>query len=202
VGLGFTTIMMSGWGTGAFDFDNDGSKDIFIANSNVSENIALYAHYRYRLSNVVLEGSETGIFRNVSSDAGKAMQRTRAHRGAAFGDLDNDGRVDVVVSAIGEPPAVLYNVSDAGHWITLRLRGRASNRNAHGARVKVTGASGRVQHNHLTTSVGYNSSSDRRVHFGLGSDATVREIEIRWPSGKTQVMKDVTADQLLEVTEP
>jgi hypothetical protein len=202
VGLGFATIMMSGWGTGAFDFDNDGSKDIFIANSNVSENIALYSHYRYRLANVVLQGSTSGRFENISSQAGNAMLRARPHRGAAFGDLDNDGRVDVVVSAIGEPPAILYNVSDAGHWIALRLMGKASNSSSLGVRVKLTGASGKVQYNHATTSVGYNSSSDRRVHFGLGSDATVREVEIRWPSGTTQVLKNVAADQVLEVTEP
>ena len=202
VGLGFVTVMMSGWGNGAFDFDNDGSKDIFVANSNVSENIDQYSHYRYRLANKVFKGSANGRFSDVSAEAGTAMKPTRAHRGAAFGDLDNDGRVDVVVSAIGEPPAVLYNVSDAGHWLSLRLKGSGSNRNGLGARVKVTGASGRVQYNHATTSVGYNSSSDRRVHFGLGADTAAREIEIRWPSGAVQVLKDVTADQVLEVEEP
>lgn len=201
-GLGFSTIMMSGWGTGAFDFDNDGNKDIFIASSNVSENIGLYSHYQYRLTNRVFRGSEDGAFVDISSAAGSAIQQARAHRGAAFGDLDNDGRVDVVVSAIGEPPVVLYNVSKAGHWISLRLRGGASNRHGLGARVKVTGASGRVQHNHATTSIGYNSSSDPRVHFGLGADTKVREIEIRWPGGTTQILKNVAADQVLEVTEP
>ena len=107
-----------------------------------------------------------------------------------------------MVSAIGEPPAILYNVSEGGHWLVLRLKGTASTRSGHGTRVKITAASGRVQHNHLTTSVGYNSSSDSRVHFGLGSDTTIREIEIRWPSGTTQVLKNVAADQVLEVTEP
>jgi hypothetical protein len=201
-GLGFSTIMMSGWGTGAFDFDNDGNKDIFIACSNVSENIGRYSHYRYRLANRVFKGSDSGAFADISGAAGPAMQKARAHRGAAFGDLDNDGRVDVVVSAIGEPPVVLYNVSETGHWISLRLRGSASNRNGLGARVKLSGASGRVQHNHATTSVGYNSSSDPRVHFGLGADTKVREIEICWPSGAIQVLKNVAADQVLEVTEP
>jgi hypothetical protein len=201
-GLGFATVMMSGWGTGAFDFDNDGSKDIFIANSNVSENIDQYSHYRYRMANTVFKGAANGRFSDVSSEAGAAMQPTRAHRGAAFGDLDNDGRVDVVVAAIGEPPAVLYNVSSGGHWLALRLRGTSSNRDGLGARIRLTGASGRVQHNHVTTSVGYNSSSDLRVHFGLGADTAAREIEIRWPGGATQVLKNVAADQILEVTEP
>ena len=201
-GLGFVTIMMSGWGTGAFDFDNDGSKDIFIANSNVSENIDHYSHYRYRLANAVFKGTADGRFSNVSAEAGPAMQRTRAHRGAAFGDLNNDGRVDVVVSAIGEPPAVLYNVSDAGHWIILKLKGTKSNRDGLGATVKLTGASGHVQYNHATTAVGYNSSSDKRVYFGLGADLMAREIEIHWPNGATELLKNVAADQVLEVTEP
>jgi hypothetical protein len=201
-GLGFATFMMSGWGTGAVDFDNDGMKDIFIANSNVSENIDRYTHYRYRMANRVLKGTAEGRFNDVSSAAGPAMQPTRAHRGAAFGDLDNDGRIDVVVSVIGEPPAVLYNVSTGGHWLTLRLTGTSSNRSGLGARVKVTGASGHVQHDHVTTSVGYNSSSDRRVHFGLGTDTVVREIEICWPGGATQTLKNVAADQSLEVEEP
>ena len=130
------------------------------------------------------------------------MEPTRAHRGAAFGDLDNDGRVDVVVSAIAESPAILYNISDGGHWLVVRLKGTKSNRSGIGARVRVTGASGRVQHNHATTSVGYNSASDRRVHVGLGADTAVREIEIRWPSGAVQVLTDVKADQILEVEEP
>jgi len=202
-GLGFATIMMSGWGTGAFDFDNDGSKDIFIANSNVSENIGQYSHYRYRLANKVFKGTADGRFSNVSAEAGPAMQRARAHRGAAFGDLDNDGRVDVVVSAIGEPPAVLYNTTPgAGHWIALELRGTKSNRDGIGAVVQLTGTSGTVEYNHATTSVGYNSSSDKRVHFGLGADATVRSIEVRWPSGAVQILKNVIADQILVVEEP
>jgi hypothetical protein len=131
------------------------------------------------------------------------MQRPRAHRGCAFGDLDDDGRVDVVVSAIGEPAQILYNVTaDAGHRLDLRLRGTKSNRDGLGATVKLTAASGRVQYNHATAAVGYASSSDRRVHFGLGADRSAREIEIRWPSGTTQVLRDVTADQVLEVKEP
>ena len=131
------------------------------------------------------------------------MQRARAHRGCAFGDLDGDGRVDVVVSVIGEAAEVLYNVTaDAGHRLDLQLRGRKSNRDGLGATVRLTGASGRVQYNHVTTAVGYASSSDKRVHFGLGEDRSAREIEIRWPSGTTQILKDVAADQLLEVKEP
>jgi hypothetical protein len=202
-GLGFATILMGGWGIGAYDLDNDGYKDLFSANSHVSENIELYGHHRYRQPNAVFRGSAVGRFRDVTSGAGRDMQRARAHRGCAFGDLDGDGRVDVVVSAIGEPAEVLRNVSDgSGHWLVLRLRGTRSNRDGLGAAVKLTGESGHVQYNHATTAVGYASSSDKQVHFGLGSDRTAREIEIRWPSGVRQVLSDVSADRRLAVEEP
>ena len=203
VGLGSVTIPMSGWGTGAYDLDDDGYKDLFSANAHVSENIDRYMHHRYRQANAVFQGSASGRFRDTTPQAGAALQRARAHRGCAFGDLDNDGRVDLVVSAIGDPVEVLYNVTEsAGHWLVLRLLGTKSNRDGLGATVKLTGASGHVQYNHATTAVGYASSSDKRVYFGLGADRTVREIEIRWPSGVHQVLRDVAADRLLDVAEP
>jgi hypothetical protein len=202
LGLGFATIPMAGWGTGAYDLDDDGRKDLFVANSHVSENAEAYMHYRYRQANAVFKASADGRFQDVTAQAGPDMQRARAHRGCAFGDLDDDGRVDVVVSAIGEPPAVLFNTSDAGHWIALRLKGTKSNRDGIGATVTLTDGSGRVQHNHATTAVGYASSSDRRVHFGLGASRSAREIEIRWPSGARQVLANVAGDRLLDVVEP
>jgi hypothetical protein len=202
-GLGFATVLMSGWGTGAYDFDNDGHKDLFTANSHVSENIGAYSHHRYRQPNALFRGVGGGRFRDVTAEAGAAMQRGRAHRGSAFGDLDGDGRGDVVVSVIGEPPEVLYNVTTGGgHWLELRLEGTRSNRDGIGATVKLTGESGRVQYNHATTAVGYASASDKHVHFGLGTDRTAREVEIRWPSGSRQVLRNVPAEQVLEVKEP
>jgi enediyne biosynthesis protein E4 len=203
VGLGSVTIPMSGWGVGAYDLDDDSYKDLFTANAHVSENVDLYGHHHYRQPNAVFQGSSSGRFRDVTAQAGAALQRARAHRGCAFGDLDNDGRVDVVVSAIGDPVEVLYNVTErAGHWLVLRLLGTKSNRDGLGATVKLTGASGHVQYNHATTAVGYASSSDKRVYFGLGGDRSAREIEIRWPSGVRQVLRDVAADRVLEVAEP
>jgi hypothetical protein len=202
-GLGFATITMSGWGTGAFDLDNDGWKDLFTANSHASENIDAYSHHRYRQRNALFRTRGDGRFRDVTADAGPALQRARAHRGCAFGDLDNDGRVDVVVSAIGEPPAVLYNTTSGGAgWLALELHGVRSNRDGIGAAVKVVGADGRVQYDHVTTAVGYASASDKRVHFGLGADRVAREVEIRWPSGVRQVLKDVPAGRVLPVREP
>jgi hypothetical protein len=202
-GLGFATVLMGGWGIGAYDLDHDGYKDLFSTNSHVSENVDFYGHHHYRQPNAVFRGNASGRFRGVTAGAGADMQRARAHRGCAFGDLDGDGRVDVVVSVIGEPAEVLYNVTQgAGHWLVLRLEGTKSNRDGLGATVKLTGESGRVQYNHATTAVGYASSSDKRVHFGLGADRTAREIEIRWPSGVRQVLRDVSADRLLKVEEP
>jgi hypothetical protein len=203
LGLGYATITMSGWGTGAYDFDHDGVRELFTANSHVSENIEAYSHHRYRQPNALFRRAPDGRYRDVTAEAGGALQQPRAHRGCAFGDLDGDGRIDVVVSAIGEPAEILFNVTEnAGHWLVLRLQGTRSNRDGLGASVKLTGQGGRVQHNHATTAVGYASSSDKRLHFGLGADRVVREVEVRWPSGTRQVLKDVAADQVLEVREP
>jgi hypothetical protein len=202
MGLGFATVLMGGWGVGAYDLDDDGRKELFFANSHVSENVESYGHHRYRQANAVFQAGPDGRFRDVTAASGPDMKRARAHRGCAFGDLDDDGRVDVVVSAIGEPPAVLFNTSDAGHWIALRLRGTRSNRDGIGATVRLTTVSGRVRHNHATTAVGYSSSSDPRVHFGLGADRSAREVEIRWPSGTRQVLSNVAGDRMIEVVEP
>ena len=200
--IGLESFTMSGWSVGAFDFDNDGDKDIFTANSHVSENVELYRSVSYRLPNAVFQNLGDGTYKSVGPQAGPAMQVSAAHRGAAFGDLDNDGRVDVAVSAIGTRAAILFNASGSGHWLGLDLTGTASNRDGIGARVRVVAGSGRVQHNHATTAVGYASSSDRRVHFGLGTDAEVRTVEITWPSGAVQTLQDPEIDRVLSVTEP
>jgi hypothetical protein len=202
-GIGFASHRMSGWGVGAYDFNNDGLKDLFIANSHVSENVGLYGNHQYRKPNAVFANMGKGTFRNVSAQAGAAMNVPAAHRGSAFGDLNNDGRVDAVVSVIGSPAEILYNTSPgAGHWILIQTEGKQSNRDGIGTKIKLTGESGLVQYNHVTTATGYASSSDKRVHFGLGGDKRIREIELRWPSGKVQVLQDIAADQILKVAEP
>jgi hypothetical protein len=198
-----STMNMSGWGIGGYDFDNDGQKDLFYANSHVSENVSLYVpHLKYQLPNAVLRNQGDGTFMDVSSRAGEAMRVARAHRGCAFGDLNNDGKIDVIVSVIGSQPEVLYNVTVTDwHWILIDLEGSESNRDGIGAKIKLTGKSGLVQYNHVTTSVGYASASDKRVHFGIGTDSQIREVEIHWPSGKSQVLKSLHADQILKVKE-
>jgi len=201
-GLGFQTLRMSGWGVGSYDFDNDGHKDLFTANSHVSENADSYGRDRYRQANALFRNLGNGRFENVTAQAGSALQSAAAHRGCAFGDLNNDGRIDVVVSVIGEPAKVLYNVcTPENHWILIQLQGTKSNRDGIGAKIKIISDSGQVQHNHVTTAVGYASASDKRVHFGLGAARRIREIEIRWPSGHSQTLRDIAADQILMVKE-
>ncbi len=204
LGIGFVTRALSGWGVGIYDFDNDGHKDLFTANSHVSENAgALDPRNPYRQHNALFHNESKGRFRDASAEAGLHALPPAAHRGAAFGDLNNDGKVDAVVSAIGQNAEILMTTSPttASHWLIIETEGTRSNRDGIGTRIKLTGQSGAVQFNHVTTSVGYASSSDKRVHFGLGLDPVVREIELRWPSGKIQVLKNLKADRVLKVKE-
>jgi enediyne biosynthesis protein E4 len=201
-GIGFRSFRMSGWGNGIRDFDNDGYKDLFSANSHVSENADIDPQQHYRQANAVFLNLHNGTFRDVTSEAGPAMQARAAHRGCAFGDLNNDGKIDAVVSVIGGPAELLYNTSTgSNHWILIRTIGVKSNRDGIGTRIKLTGESGLVQYNHVTTAGSYASSSDPRVHFGLSADTQIKEIELRWPSGTVQVLRNVKADQILKVTE-
>ncbi len=193
---------MSGWGAGIYDLDNDGYKDLFSANSHVSENADVNPQQQYRQPNAVFQNLRNATFQDVSAEAGPAVRLRAAHRGAAFGDLNNDGKVDVVISAIGSPAELLYNTSTGGnHWIAIETVGSKSNRDGIGTRIKLTGESGLVQYNAVTTAGSYASSSDKRVHFGLGRDSVIKEIELRWPSGTLQVLRNVKADQILKITE-
>jgi len=201
-GIGFATFRMSGWGAGIYDLDNDGYKDLFSANSHASENADVNPQQHYRQPNGVFQNLRNGHFQDVSAEAGPALRLRAAHRGAAFGDLDNDGKVDVVISAIGSPAELLYNTSTgSNHWITIETVGVKSNRDGIGTRIKLIGESGLAQYNAVTTAGSYASSSDKRAHFGLGRDSVVKEIELRWPSGTVQVLRNVKADQILKVTE-
>ncbi|MCX6629504.1 MAG: CRTAC1 family protein, partial [Candidatus Solibacter sp.] len=203
-GLGRFTMRMSGWGNGIFDFDNDGRKDLFVARSNVLDTIAeMHDGRQYPEPNAVFRNLGGNRFEDVSAQTGQDFQLAAAHRGVAFGDLDNDGRIDAVVSVLGGPAKLFRNVTQNGnHWILFRLVGRKSNRMGLGAALKITGEDGSVQYNHSTTTVGYASSSDSRIHFGLGSAKVVKEVEIHWPSGIRQILANLTADRVLTVEEP
>lgn len=201
-GLGAELVKRSGWGLGVFDVNNDGWKDIFTVNAHVNDNQELYNEQTYRQANSLLLNTGNGRFQNAVSQAGEDFQRKRAHRGCAFADFDNDGLVDVVTTALNEPAELFRNETKVGqHWLTVQLIGTRSNRDGIGAQLKLTLASGATQFNHVTTSVGYASASDRRVYFGLGKEQAVKSLEIRWPSGLTQMLTAVAVDRLLVVKE-
>ena len=198
------TKEMSGWSNGIFDFDNDGWKDLFVARANVLDNIAeLTPNRKYPEPNSIFRGVGDGKFEEVSSTAGPDFQLEGAHRGAAFGDLFNDGHIDAVVSVLNGQVKLLRNLTENGnHWILLKLVGTKSNRMGIGAQIHITTDDGPQQWNEVTTAVGYTSSSDSRVHFGLGKNANVKTIEIRWPSGIRQTLHDVAGDRVVTVDEP
>jgi hypothetical protein len=194
---------MSGWGNGIFDFDNDGWKDLFVARGNVLDNIAQFSNRHYEEPNAVFRNLGNGKFQDVSSAAGADFQKAAAHRGVAFGDLDNDGRIDAVVSVLNGQVEYFHNISQNGnHWILLKLTGKKSNRMALGAQIRITGEDGAKQYNEVTTAVGYACASDSRVHFGPAASKTIREIDIKWPSRIHQVLHNVAADQILTIEEP
>jgi hypothetical protein len=194
--LGLLSVTRSGWSNGFFDFNNNGWKDLFTANSDVNDLIDLFQPTHYKQPNSLFANLGDGTFRDVSSEAGFSL--SRAHRGSAFADFDNDGRIDVVVSALGEPAELWQNVSpDVNRWLILKLTGTRSNRDGIGAKVRLGD-----QSNHVTTAVGYASSSSQCVHFGTGKLDKIDRIEIRWPSGTVQVLRNVATNQVLEVHEP
>jgi enediyne biosynthesis protein E4 len=200
-GFAASTGRLTGWGAGIFDFDNDGNKDLLTANSDILDNAMELAHRPFALPNRVFLNKGDLKFEDVSSTAGESFQLPAAHRGAAFGDLNNDGKVDAVITALNGPPEIWINGSSNGnHWIILKLIGTKSNHDGLGTRVKITTGSG-TQYNSATTAVSYNSSSDKRVHFGLGSAAVVDTLELAWPSGTKQVLKNIKANQIFTVTE-
>ncbi|HEY3128666.1 MAG TPA: CRTAC1 family protein [Acidobacteriota bacterium] len=195
--LAAMSVKLSGWSNGFFDFNNDGWKDLFTANSHVNDRIESFEATKYKQANAVFANMGDGTFRDMSTVAGESFQTARAHRGSAFADFNNDGRIDVVVSALGEPAELWENISPPEyHWLVIKLTGSASNRDGIGARVRIGN-----QTNIMTSAVGYASSSHSGVHFGLGKAEKVDKLEIFWPSGKVQVLKDVNTNQELQIRE-
>jgi hypothetical protein len=200
-GMSAFSHRMTAWGTGAFDFDNDGHKDLFTAGGAILDNEMEVLHRPTLQPDGLLRNNGNFNFTDVSATAGDAFLSPRLHRGAAFGSFNNDGKIDIVVSTINDKPQLLMNrTTNGNHWIILKLMGTKDNRDGLGTKVKITTAEG-VQYNHATTAVGYSSSSDKRVHFGLGKAAMIDKIELSWPTGVKQVLTHVKADQVLTVVE-
>jgi hypothetical protein len=195
------SLPMAGYSPTIADFDNDGWKDIFVSRGHVQSLLA---------SQNLMVAQPNTVFRNLggmkfsalTAEAGLTAQPPSRHRGSAVGDLNGDGRLDVVVSAINAPAEIWINQSPGNnHWVEFKLQGTKSNRDGIGARIKVVTKSG-AQYNHMTTSAGYASSSAGPVHFGLGAHASANLVEIRWPSGIVQQMRDVAGDRVVVVKEP
>ena len=200
-GLLMSTRQLTGWSLGMYDFDNDGWKDLFFALAHLMQ-LDRYLGRMAALPNRVFLNVDGKRLRDVSASAGPDFQSAAAHRGAAFADFDNDGRMDVVVSAVNGPAKLFHNISAGrSHWLGLRLRGVRSNRQGLGAVVRVRLADGRDLYNQATTAVGYASSSEPLVRFGLGVNRVAELVEIRWPSGSIQKLTNVAADRIVEVAE-
>lgn len=202
-GIGGISMPHSGWGVRFFDYDNDGWKDLFVGQGHVMDNIQLTQPSISYLEAPLLMRNAGNRFQNVSAQSGAPFQTPLAARGVAFGDLNNDGFLDVVINCNDRPAVILQNQGGNGnHWLLVNTVGTASNRDGIGARLRLVTASGLDQHGYVTTAGSYLSSSDKRVHFGLGPEKTAKLLEITWPSGVVQRLENVQADQILTVREP
>jgi len=192
-GVGSLTAQYVGWGSHMLDFDNDGRLDLLVINGD--------AHHMVGWESLLLENQGNGTFRDAADKAGEVFRRKLRGRCAVLLDYDNDGRLDVLVTAMADRAFLLHNRSSSGHhWLTLDLRGTRSNRDGFGTKITVT-AGGRTQYDEAHCRSTYLGCSDRRVHFGLGS-ATTADLDLRWPSGTVQRLTRVPADQVLRVKEP
>jgi hypothetical protein len=199
-GVGHITLLYSGWGARFIDADNDGLRDVFVAQSHVLDTIEKTNPYlKYKQTPLLMLNTGKG-FVNVSATAGPAFGDSLIGRGAAFGDLNNDGQTDVVISVLDGPPVLLGSNGTKNHWVGLSLVGSKSNRDGIGSRITVTDSAGKKQIFDTNTSGSYLSSNDPRLVVGLGS-ASARKVEINWPSGQVQVINEPQLDRYLVVSE-
>jgi hypothetical protein len=201
-GIGGMTLLHSGWGIHFLDYDNDGLKDLLITQGHDLDTIQLnFPQLRYKEPMLLARNTGKG-FVDVSSKSGAVFQQAWVGRGLAVGDLDNDGRIDAVVTTNDGPAYVLRNETPtANHWLTLSLVGHRSNRDAIGAEIHLTTSAG-TQLLTVSTAGSYLSSNDKRAHFGLSKDALASRIEIHWPSGIVQTLTNVKGDRIMQVDEP
>jgi hypothetical protein len=196
--IGELSRPMSGWSLGFIDYDNDGWKDIYSANGDVDD-----IRERSKQHDTMFKNINGRTFTDVSTEMGPDFNNLGYQRGSAFVDLNNDGFMDIVVTSLGQKPRILMNNKlNGNHWIMFDLTGRESNRDGIGATINVVTGTGRSLCNHVTTSVGLLSSSDKRVHFGLGKEDIVDRVEIHWPSGIVQIFNRPPVDKIMKVQEP
>ena len=201
-GIGQITFLNSGWGTRFVDVDNDGLRDIFVAQSHVLDTIEKSTGYlKYKQTPLLMRNTGKG-FVDVSATAGAAFNLPIVARGAAFGDLNNDGQIDVVLGVLNDSPVILRNNGTRNHWLGMRLVGTKSNRDGIGARVIVLDSSGRKQIFDSSTAGSYLSANDPRIVAGLGSAATIQHVEVHWPSGAVQTISGPESDRYLTIVEP
>jgi len=202
-GLARPTLEMSGWSNGAADFDNDGLKDLFVARGNVLDNIAEFSNRTYGEPNSIFRNLGKMTFEDVTTQAGADMQLSEPYRGAVIGDLFNDGHMDLVVTVLNGKTRVLRNVTaNDNNWVAFKLVGTKSNRMGIGAQIKITTEDGKSQYDIVSTSAGYGASRDPRAHFGLGAFKGIKQLEIRWPSGERQILRDLPGNRVHRVEEP
>jgi enediyne biosynthesis protein E4 len=204
---GFEHTRYVEWGTGFADFDNDGWPDIMIVTGNVYPEVEkVFKEYPHKSPRLVYQNLGDGRFKEMTAQAGPGVLALKSSRGCAFGDFDNDGDMDVLVMNMNEPPLLLRNDYNDGrrlgpnNWLEVKLSGTRSNRSAIGARVRLR-AGEKIQAQEVTSQSSYYSHNDLRLHFGLGPDRKADQIEIRWPTGQTEVVKDVAANQLVKIRE-
>jgi hypothetical protein len=203
IGLGASTMSHSGWGAKWIDYDNDGWLDLFVAQGHVMDNIQLTEPTLRYLEPPLLLGNQHGRFSSVPQQSDPVFRTPLAARGAAFGDLDNDGLMDIAINCNDGHAIILHNRGGNGnHWLMLNLTGTSSNRDATGAKIRLVTDNGQQQTRFVSTAGSYISASDKRAHFGLGSSKKLRLIEITWPSGIVQRLESVAVDQILTVKEP
>ena len=191
-----------GWGTGFFDYDNDGWPDLIAVNGHVypqMENASVGTTYRQRM--LLFHNQHDGTFAEVAADSGSSFMTPRVSRGVALGDIDNDGYIDVVINNLDGKPTILHNDGGSGNnWITIKTVGRGMNRDAIGAKVKV--ASGElVQWDEVHAGGSYLSSNDPRLHYGLGKHSKVDLIEVHWPDGKVEAVRNIEANKFVTIEE-
>ena len=201
--LGSASMPFTGFGTRWFDYDNDGDLDLFVANGAVKIEESLRGQpFPYQERNQLIRNDGAAGFSDITEQAGPALELLDVSRGAAFGDLDNDGAVDIVVASNNGPVRLLRNTATThNHWLGVKLQGTRSSRDGLGARVALLRAGQSPLWRRAHTDGSYLSANDPRVHFGLGADADVQAVGVVWPDGSREIWRDVASDAFITLQE-